>query len=259
MLFVLIVGLLLIVLILSSLKFFTKHGQVLKIPSVTGKSFMEAKKMLEQQGFDVEVQDSVYRDTVPPLMVLRQFPEAEEVVKVNRTVYLTINRSVPPLIIMPNLVGMSFRNAEIVVRQFGFKISDTTYKPDFAKNSVLNQLFNGKEIQPGTKLSMGSAISLVLGSGLSDVDLAVPDLVGKTYLEAKNLLSAAGIGFGAQVVDADVQDTLNAFIYKQYPERFTEDKRTNRIRAGQMIDIWLSAQKPVVDSISTDDSNSAHY
>lgn len=256
--FAFLLGVVLILLVLSSLNFFTKHGQILKIPSVTGKSFNEAKKILEQQGFDVEIQDSVFRDTVAPLTVLRQFPEADEVVKVNRTVYLTINRSVPPNIVMPNLVGMSFRNAEIVIKQFGFKLGDTTYKPDFAKNSVLNQLVNNKDVQPGTKLPMGSSISLILGSGLSDVDLAVPDLVGMKYTDAKTMIDAAGVNFGAKVVDPDVHDTLNAYIYRQSPERYTEDKRMNRIRAGQMIDIWLSVQQPSKDS--TDASNEAtHY
>ena len=49
-------------------------------------SYDEAKKILESQGFDVEIQDSVYNDTAAALSVLRQFPAADEIVKVNRTV-----------------------------------------------------------------------------------------------------------------------------------------------------------------------------
>jgi hypothetical protein len=37
-----------------------------------------------------------------------QFPEADEVVKTNRTVYLTINRSVPPSVEMPLLEGLQY-------------------------------------------------------------------------------------------------------------------------------------------------------
>lgn len=239
---------LLALLFFGTLDFFTRHGEVIAVPSVTGKSFEQAKKELEAKGFEVVIQDSVYRDTIAALAVVKQFPEAEASVKVNRTVYLTVNRAVAPEVVMPNLVGMSLRNAAIVLRQFGLKLGDTTYRPDFAKNSILSQLMNSKEIKPGTKLPMGTPISLVLGSGLSDIDMSVPDLFGMTYGEAASFLSTTGISFGAKVLDPDVKDTASAYIYRQSPDRNTPDFRVNRIRQGQMIDVWLSAKKPQRDT-----------
>ncbi len=238
----------LVLLFFNSLDFFTRHNEVVTIPTVMGKSFEEAKKILEDAGFEVEIQDSVYRDTVKAMGVVKQFPEAEAQVKVNRTVYLTVNRSIPPEVVMPNLIGMSLRNAGIVLKQFGLKLGDTSYRPDFAKNSVLSQLYKGAEVKPGTKLPMGTSISIVLGSGLSDIDMAVPDLFGMTYGDASALLSGIGINFGAKVLDNDVKDSAAAFIYRQSPEYLTPDRRVNRIRPGQMIDIWLGTQKPVRDT-----------
>jgi hypothetical protein len=226
---------------LGSLGILTKHNKILKIPSVTGKSMAEATKILNGQGFDVQIQDSVYIDTIPILTVTRQVPEADASVKINRTVYLTVNRSVPPMIVMPRLVG-SFRNALMILKQFGLKLGDTSYRPDFAKNAILSQLYNGKEIKPGTKIPMGSSISLVLGSGLSNLNMGVPDLFGMTYQEAQSRLDAIGIGL-VPILDAGISDTLNAFIYRQNPERLNEDLKVNRIRPGQMIDIWLSAER----------------
>jgi len=144
--------LLLLLIFIGSLALLTKHGETLKIPSVTGLSFAEAKKTLESQGFDVQIQDSTYNDTVPPLQVIKQLPEGDNLVKVNRTVYLTINRSIAPFIQMPNLISMTFRNATIIMRQYGLQIGDTIFKPDFAKNSVLDQLYNAESIKPGTPI-----------------------------------------------------------------------------------------------------------
>jgi beta-lactam-binding protein with PASTA domain len=216
-------------------------------------SMQEAVKVLNQQDFEVEVQDSVYIDTIAPLTVIRQFPEADAAVKINRTVYLTINRGVPPLIAMPRLIG-SYRNAVLILKQFGLKLGDTSYRPDFAKNSILSQLYNGKEIRPGTKIPMGSTISLVLGSGVSNVNMSVPDLFGLTYRQAKSRLDSMDIGL-VLVPDPGLVDTLNAFIYRQNPERFNDDRRVNRIRPGQLIDIWLSSeQKERIDTtINADD------
>ncbi len=81
------------------------------VPSVTGKKFDDVKKMLEGLGFEVVIQDSVYYDSLAPSIVLKQVPEADDVVKVNRTIYVTINRVVPPDVEMPNLVLLFMKMA----------------------------------------------------------------------------------------------------------------------------------------------------
>ncbi|MEO5591764.1 MAG: PASTA domain-containing protein [Chitinophagaceae bacterium] len=230
---------------LLSLNWITHHGKILKIPTVTGKSLTDAKKQLETQGFDIIIQDSVYVDTLPPLNVVKQFPEADAEVKINRTVYLTINRAAPPLIQMPQLVGQSFRSAQILLKQTGLKLGDTSFVVDFAKNSIKKQLYKGQEITFGTKIPMGAKIDLVISNGIADVDMSVPDLIGMTYNDAKIYMEGNNLEFGPVVPDPGVKDTLNAFIYWQSPPRLTEDHRVNRIHPGQLIDVRLSAEKPV--------------
>lgn len=235
---------LLIVIALQSLEFFTHHDQSLKIPDVKGKAIAEATALLERQGFEVMVQDSVYYDTIPGLTVVKQFPDPDATVKVNRTVYLTINRAIPPTIEMPNLVGMSFRNAELQLKARGLRLGDTSYKPDIAKNAVLEQIVDGEGVKPGSKITMGTTVSLVLGAGLGFLEMSVPDLFGLNFDEARALLDAQGITLGSVIAEPDVRDSGIAFIYRQQPERYAEDRRVNRIRQGQMIDVWISAVKP---------------
>ena len=233
---------------LMSLNWITHHGKILTIPQVTSKSLTDAKKQLESQGFDIIIQDSVYVDTLPPLNVVKQFPEADAQVKINRTVYLTINRSAAPLIQMPQLVGQSFRSAVILLKQTGLKLGDTSFVADFAKNSIKKQLYNGQEITFGTKIPMGTKIDLVISNGISDVDMSIPDLVGMTYGDAKVLMEGNNLEFGAKVFDSDIKDSATAYIYWQNPPRLTEDRRVNRIHQGQLIDIKCSVNKPVTDS-----------
>lgn len=249
----LLVGTVLVVGIFSlfilSLNWITNHGSSDSVPSVIGKSFDEASRQLSKAGFEIEIQDSIYVDTIPPLAVIKQVPEADELVKENRTVYLTINRAIPPEIEMPNLIGYSFRNAEMTLKNAGLRIGDTTFKPDFAKNSVLEQRYDGNIISPGTKLRMGSKISLVLGDGVGNTEFAVPLIVGLTYSEAKILLEANGLAVGA-VVAPGITDTLSAYIGKQNPERWDYEKHIQHIRTGQTMDIWLQTDKPVRDTTS---------
>jgi beta-lactam-binding protein with PASTA domain len=230
------------------LSWITKHGEYIKIPTVKGKNIEEARKILEAQGFEVEVQDSVYYDSLPRLSVIRQTPDPEMLVKVNRTVYLTVNRAQPPFVAVPNFVGQTLRSVEMQLRALGFKLGDTTYKPDFAIGSILEQSFNGRSIKPGEKIPMGSAIGLVIGAGVQTSEIAVPDLVGLTFAEAKVLLETNGLLLGAVVVEGTVSDSSSAFIIKQNPPRKDEEGRPIRIRGGQLMDVWISTTAPVKDS-----------
>ncbi|AXY78654.1 PASTA domain-containing protein [Paraflavitalea soli] len=250
-LFAIVLVIIILFLFLQSLNLLTRHGDTLVIPTVTGKSFEEAKKILESQGFDVQIQDSVYNDTAKALAVLRQFPEGEDIVKVNRTVYLTINRAVAPEIEMPNLEGLTFRSAEIALKQYNLKLQDTSYVRDMAKNAVLEQHYNGKRIKPGTRLPMGSGISLVLGSGLGNEEFPVPDLIGKTYTEARVLLESYGLNLGATAFEPGVADSANAYIHEQQPDAVLPDGRMNMIRQGQVINVRLQAQRPPPRAVDT--------
>ncbi|WP_300602274.1 PASTA domain-containing protein [Niabella sp.] len=233
--------------VILSLGWLTHHNDAKTVPPLLGKTLAQAEKILADAGFDLVVQDSIFNDTLKPLQIVRQVPDEYEVVKSNRTVYLTINRAEPPLVEMPNIVGYSLRSAEFTLNNMGLKLGDTTFKPDFAKNTVLQQLFNGVSIQPGAKIRQGSRVDLVIGSGLG-TSFLVPNLVGLTYAEAKALLDGKGLGIGSVIPAAGVTDTAAAFIYRQNPERFDVDGNARSIRPGQIVDVWLSLERPVVDS-----------
>jgi beta-lactam-binding protein with PASTA domain len=243
--------LLLFVLLMQSLGWITRHDAVLPVPAVTGKSFEEAKKLLEGQGFEVLVQDTVFTDTAPLLSVMRQFPEAESIVKESRTIFLTINRDVPPDIPMPSLEGSTYRSAEISITQHGLKLEDTIYKKDYARNMVLEQLFKGERIKAGTKIPMGSPITLVLGTGLGNEAFEMPDLFGLTLSEAKGVIESSGLTMG-NVIPGTAHP--GSYVYKQSPDHQTPTGNINQVRQGQLIDIWVQTEKPVRAAAPADTS-----
>ncbi len=234
---------------MTSLNSITQHGVARTVPVVTGKTLDEVTSLLDENGFDVVVQDSVYYDSLAPTVIIKQIPEPDAVVKLNRTIYVTINRTVPPDIEMPNLIGLSFRNVEMILKANNLVLGDTTFRPDFAPNSVLEQTYNGRPIAPGTIIKWGSAISLVLGSGVGNEEMLVPRLLALTYTETKILLQSQGLGLAAVIVDPFVKDTANAYVYRQNPETKNDEGKSFRIKPGQTMDIWLGVEKPNVDSI----------
>ena len=135
---------------LQLLSWVTKHGQHLTVPDVNRKNTEEAIKMLESQGFDVVIQDSVYTDTLPNGIVIKQLPDPGATVKVNRTVFLTVNRVIPPMVDMPNLDGKTLDFALDILAKNHLELGDTIFKTSFMKGSVLEQLYHDKKIMPGT-------------------------------------------------------------------------------------------------------------
>jgi beta-lactam-binding protein with PASTA domain len=237
------IGILLVLFFLffQSLSWITRHDKTLAVPSVTGKSFEEAKKILEAQGFEVEIQDTVYNDTAALLSVVKQFPNADSKVKMHRTVYLIINRDAAPDIPMPNLEGMSLRSAMITLQQQKLKLEDTVYRP-YVTSAVLEQHYKGQPIKAGTKIPMGSGITLVIGRGTGTEELEVPDLVGLTLAEAKVIIESNGFNVGT-VMPAGTTDG-NMFVASQRPVHFTSSGNVNKLRQGQVIDVWVQAEKP---------------
>ncbi|MBX2940380.1 MAG: PASTA domain-containing protein [Ferruginibacter sp.] len=225
---------------------FTKHGEYLTVPSVLGKPTQDAIELLESKGFEVAIQDSVYVDTAQRGIVLKQLPDPNSTVKINRTVYLTVNRQTLPLVDMPALEGKTLNYALEILKRSHLVLGDTTFKPDFMRGSVLEQSFKGMRITPGAKIPWGSPVDLLVGSGLSLEKIKVPDLLGITFQEAKVILEANGIELGAVITEPDVKDTASAFIFKQSPPVKDQDDLPSYILPGQLMDIWLSVDKKFI-------------
>ena len=179
-------------------------------------------------------------------IVLKQLPDPSSTVKINRTVFLTVNRVTLPLVTMPSLEGKTLTYARIILERNHLTLGDTTSKPDFMRGSVLEQTYNGQKIESGSKIPWGSKIDLVIAGGLTEEKLLVPSLLGLTVAQARALLDSAGITLGAIIPDAGISDTSGAFIYKQKPPKLTEDQRPVYIQPGQLMDIWIS---PVMKSL----------
>ncbi len=242
-------GLSLIFIFFQALDWFTGHGEYSKVPDVKNKPVKDAIRILESQGFNVEVQDTVFYDSLPLLSVIKQLPAANEVVKSSRAIFLTINRDKPPTSIVPNFLGQTYRMVEMRLRALNLKIGDTSYRIDFAKGSVLEQLYNGQVLKPGTALPYGSRIDFVLGAGLKNIDHPVPLLVGLNFRDARDIIDSSGLKLGAIVSDGLITDSSTAVVFRQHPPLKNEDGVVFRIREGQLMDLWITNNIQRADSL----------
>ncbi|MFM9021002.1 MAG: PASTA domain-containing protein, partial [Sediminibacterium sp.] len=242
MVFAFLLVITLVFLFFGSLAWLTGFGKSQKVPSVTGQNVQAAIKMLEASGLEVVIQDSVFIDTLAKQAVVRQIPDAESIVKTGRTIYLTINRTIPPQVEMPNLAGFSLKSAEMFLLSLGLKMGSISYRPDIARNAVLEQLLGDRPIAPGTKIPTGTVINFVLGSGEGSGELEVPQLVGLTFEAAKLMLQGMNINIGAVVALNPITDSASSFIVKQSPAALSDSldmsgfRLPNKMKAGQLMD-----------------------
>ena len=237
---------LLYILFFFSLGMLTNHGEEMKVPNMLGKDLGSAMSELRGRGFGVTV-DSAYEPEVRPFTVLSQQPDTSSVVKAGRMMFLTVNKSVPPNTAMPNLVGLSYRSASMILKSNRLVIGDTIYKPDIAKGAILEQSFKGEKILAGTTIPQGSRIDLVIGDGLGETEMQVPDLIGQTYIEAMALVGALGLQPNL-IFDNDITDSISAVVYDQQPKGLNEMMLQNRIREGDIIDIFIK-QNPTPEEL----------
>ncbi len=233
---------LIIFLLLKMLGWFTKHGEQLVVPNVLHKDTKQAIQFLESKGFDVEITDSAYTDTAKSGIVLKQIPDANSTVKVNRTVFLVVNRYTPPLLDMPKLEGLSMAFAIEQLERNHLKLGDTLFKPDFAIGSVIDQQYNGVKIKPGDKIQWGSKITLIIASGQGGQFL-VPDVLGLTFAQASKRLDSLGILPIPVPGDPSIKDSTDynsAYVVSQRPSRFDEVGTPIYLRSGMVMDLTIS-------------------
>lgn len=219
-----------------SLRYYTKHGEGLKVPNLKGLNVDEAVAKLEGLGLRYEI-DSVYIMDQPPGMVTDQDPDPETFVKDNRTVYLTINTSNAPNVRFPDIETKSLREAKSIIESYGLKLGDTTYKPDVARDVVLEALFGGQTIKPGESLPKGSRINFILGDGRGNEEVELPNLTGLTIDEAKFSLKGSMLTIGTITYQGTITDTANAVIVSQFP---LATDSLSKVRIGTPINITLT-------------------
>jgi len=229
-----VIGILLIA--FFSLRFYTKHGEGLEVPELKGLSLAQAVTKLEDLGLRYQI-DSVYVMDKPPGIVTDQDPDANTFVKDNRTIYLTINTAQAPNVKFPDIESKSLREAQAILESYRLKLGDTTYKPDVARDVVLEAYFGGQLIRSGEVLPTGSRISLLLGDGRGNEEVELPNLVGLTIDEAKFSLKGAMLSIGQVTYEGQITDSANAVIVMQYP--LVADS-VIKVKIGTPINVTLS-------------------
>ncbi|WP_430811336.1 MULTISPECIES: PASTA domain-containing protein [unclassified Carboxylicivirga] len=231
-----------------SLNIYTNHGEYYPVPDFKGLTEDQFSELIKEKGFRYKIIDSAHVDGFLPGAVIEQIPAPGSMVKENRNIHFTIKAIAPERVQIPNLVDYSLRNAKVILESYGLVPGELIYVPSEFRNLVLQQLYKGKPVEPGTVVLKGSVIDLHIGKGLSNERTNVPDLRALTLNEARDYSVSVSLNVGAIMYDESVQtaeDSTAAVIWQQQPSADTGA----RMPLGASIDVWLSVDTAIVNHL----------
>ncbi|AEL27187.1 PASTA domain-containing protein [Cyclobacterium marinum] len=220
---------------------YTHHGESVTVPDLEGFHYDEVQEYLAGRNLLMEVTlDSGFEAEAKPLVVLKQNPKPGAKVKQERKIYVTLNAKNAPLIKMPNLVNTPLKNAQEIISNFGLVRGDIVYVPDIGHNAVLKQKYRGREIKEGLEIPKGSKIDLVVGDGLGNQVLTMPNIIGMDDLEAEFLILGSGLTMG-EINYVETDTVPKGTVIKQLPPSGLS------MRTGERVDVWVSKLAQEID------------
>ena len=166
---------------LSFLQCYTNHDRTVEVPNVRGLKLEDVRQKFEALGLQCEVADTGYVDTFVGDVVLEQSIRPGEQVKTGRIVELTINASSARAITLPNLAeNCSRREAEAKLRALGFKYLRTEFILG-DEDWVYSLKVNGEVVSSGTRVSVVTPVTLVVGDGHVYDEFNASDSLDYTY------------------------------------------------------------------------------
>ena len=143
-------------------------SEMVKIPSVIGKTKSSAKSTLESAGFSVTFEYGDYNDSVAADVVTAQSPSAKKQAAKGSTVTVTLSPGQKPITV-PNVVGASQSQAESAIAGAGLKYTyaDSQYSDTVPAGSVISQTKSGETVAAGT------TITLTLSKGKQEISTNV--------------------------------------------------------------------------------------
>lgn len=237
---------------------YTRHGVSVQVPDVEDRPFLEAKKRVENRDLEVKRQVGRFNPNVPREAVVDQNPPPQSNVKPGRRVYLTVNAGEAPMVHIPNLNGISVREAKNRISSLGLNVG--TVQRDSLPSPYPNTITRQRP-ESGDSLKTGGTVDLWYSTGLSTDTVQVPNIVGRTVERARRLLRTQKLR--AVVVDprtADAPDPASQPADTASTRRFVQRQGRapdTKVRAGTEIRLFTtddSTAVPEPDSVSQDTS-----
>lgn len=175
-----------------TLRLIIRSEDVVVVPDLVGKDVVYALELLTDLGLNTKVRGYEYRADIPKNHVAGQEPGPGAEVKKDRDIRIIVSKG-PETVIVPNLVGVGVREANIVMEDNGLVkgVVSKTYSKGAVRGEVISQV-----PPPGEVVKRGDAIDLLIGLGRRPVRFKMPYLDGLAPEDAILILERSQLNLG---------------------------------------------------------------
>jgi serine/threonine-protein kinase len=207
----------------------TRHGKETQVPGIVGLTSEEAESLLKEYELGLRVVSEEHNSKRPAEVILSQNPEAGSMIKKGRNIRVSVSKG-GKLVEVPNLRGVSLRQAEIHLSEVGLKIGNIslTYDDSFPEDVVVSAIPSF-----GTSIRKGTSVNLTVNKFTPEEAVIVPQFVGKNLEQAQNLAEEAGLEIGIIRYKVD-KSLLPQTVVGQTPKAGAEVNR------GSMVELVIS-------------------
>jgi eukaryotic-like serine/threonine-protein kinase len=226
---------------------FTRHGDKERVGNYVGKNMKEVENLIDNDGFDYVVSDSIYREDFPADIVLEQNPLPNSMVKTGRTIYLKITTARGSLRSLPDLAGSDQIDFYIeAIRDRKMKVGkiDTLPDPNLGDGTIKQVLWKGRDITKELgkfQIPEGSVLDFVISRRENNNRDVPPFMVGGTYQTLEDYIAQLGLNnlnVREIVKDPSVTDENSAFVIKVSPRVNVE------LQKGDSVTIFITQKNP---------------
>jgi beta-lactam-binding protein with PASTA domain len=226
---------------------FTRHGSKEKVGNYVGKNMKEVENLLDDEGFEYTITDSVYREDFPADIVLEQNPLPNSLVKSGRTIYLKITTAKGSMQSLPDLAGRDQIDFYIeTIRAMGMKIGkiDTLPDPNLGDGTIKQVIWKGRDITKELgkfQIPQGSFVDFVISrreNNSRDVPTYIESGTYQTLEEYIGKLAMLGLNVREIVKDPSVSDENSAYVIKVSPRVNVE------LQKGDSVTIFITQKNP---------------
>lgn len=211
---------------------FVRSGSEGRVPDLVGLELDAARSRLEALDFVGAVEREEHSAEFGEGRVLEQRPTAGAVLRKGRKVWLTVSLGVRRAVV-PNVAGLSYRQADIALGEEGFA-KGTTIRlphPDVPRGAVVAQ-----DPPAGSAGVEGASVDLLVSLGPAPEVFVMPDLAGRPARDVEILLESHGVHVGTRTVMID-RSVLPSTVLEHDPPP------GSRVETGGEVDLVVSSRR----------------
>jgi beta-lactam-binding protein with PASTA domain len=161
------------------------------VPNVVGRRSTDAEKMLRESRLNYSTIDSLHAPETAGTVIWQE-PRPGGQVRAGRTVELKVSLG-PEIVVVPDLVGLHIRDAEIKISEAKLVIGNRELKYD---KTIKQDYIIAQIPRPATSVRSGEKVDLVISQGSEPGAFSMPDLEGETLANARQRLQQLGLVVG---------------------------------------------------------------